>query len=95
MIFFGFLSLGFAFESDFKSYEGLYQGILAGVVFPGMAAGYGIILWSFRKRKLEIENGYTPRIDIAQQHPELFLIAYKTLEVISRPNEPRPTSRRT
>lgn len=43
-----------------------------------------------RKRKFEIQQGDTPKVSIAVAHPDLFLIDYKTHQVVSRPHEPRP-----
>ncbi len=90
MLIAGCFAFPLAFESKFKSIENLYAGVFLGIVGIGLLIGYGVILWGSRKRALEIQRGYTPKISIAVEHADLFLIDYKTHQVVSRPHEPRP-----
>ena len=90
MIAFGCLTFALAFESKFKSHEGIYIGILAPLEFIGLTAGLCVALWGNHKTRREVEAGYTVQTQIATQNPELFLLTYKTLEILSRPHEPRP-----
>lgn len=81
------LSLLFAFESKFGSYEGVYIAVLASLVFPGVIIGFIMQVVGLVKRDKEIKRGYTSRANIAEQRPELWGIDYVTLEVVYRPFE--------
>jgi hypothetical protein len=89
----GCLVLPLAFESSFKSIEDIYAGVILALIGIGLAIGYRMNLLGSRKRKLEIERGYTPKVSIAVDNPGLYLVDYKTFAVISRPHEPRPETK--
>jgi|GEM_PF-5480761 len=76
-------------ESKFKSFEGYYIAFFLSLSLGTIILGLGVILWGYRKGKLEIERGYTPDIKGAEEKPELFLVNFKTLEVVARPHERR------
>jgi hypothetical protein len=84
------LVIPLAFESSFKSIEGYYSGILLGLLIGGALSGYAITLWADRKEKLEVTHGYTTRISKAVRDPEIYLVDFKTLKVVSGPHELRP-----
>lgn len=94
MMIFGLLVVAFAFESYFGSNETLYIVTVATVMAVGVLSGYATYLWGWRKKKREIEHGYTATTNIAIDNSALFLVDYKTLDIISAPYEARPPRRK-
>ena len=58
-----------AFESNFKSIEDYYIGVLATLAGLLLVAGVAITLWGYRKQQLEVGRGYMPSRRIAAQDP--------------------------
>ena len=81
----GFLVIPLAFESSFGRAENLYMAVLLSLIGLAVGVGCSMILAGSRKRQREQERGYTAKTDVYAKHPELFLVDYRTLEVISRP----------
>lgn len=80
MLFGGFLVIPLAFESSFGSAENVYAAVLLSLIGLGVIVGCGLIVVGSRKRGRELAHGYTPKTDMYAEHPDLFLVDYRTLE---------------
>jgi hypothetical protein len=81
--------IGAAFESLLGSYEWLYIALLMVVLTGLIGTAVALRLAGIRKEKNEIESGYTPNRKVADDHPGLYTVDYRTLEIVS---PPRPTT---
>lgn len=86
----GALGLPLAFESKVGSFEPYYISIFLTLALLNVLLGACMSWWAVRKRQLEIDHGYTSWLPMAISDPNLYLVNSTTLDVISRPGEPRP-----
>ena len=89
----GLLAFPTAFESKFGSAENIYIAVSASVGAILLVSGSVVSWFGYRKQRHEIECGYTPNIKIATANPDLYLVDFRTLQVVCRPYEPRPPLR--
>lgn len=81
-----------AFESLLGSYEWLYLVLLI-VALTGLTGlALALRLAGIRKQQREIAAGYTPSRNVTDDHPELYTVDYRTLEVVSPPRSAVPAS---